>query len=814
MGGGWRRGRAVAVLAALVAGAPPTQAEAISQLWRSPFGNPRAVAVSGFDGSCWAAMGSSVMCMSALGVPSAQIDGFSSPFGLAINSADGSCWVADTYHDQVVHLSKDGTELWRGGVFIRPTAIAVDPTDGSCWVADSGRGHLVHMSADGTEVARRDGYVWPDPETVVPAGRCLAVDPGDGSCWAADEGNGRVVHLSAGGDLLSQNETLAHPRAVSLDTTDGSCWVADPVGGRVAHLDSSGSVSWEGADFGSPVDLSVCWFDGSCSVADAGSGLVRRIEADGTEAWQWSGGPRVLAVSPLDGSCWVGNRHAFGSVTGRYELVYLTSKGVYVARHSGFTSPVSVSVDHVRGSCWVADYEGGRIARIAHDHSLAVDRLEPSQYQPRGISANTSDGSCWVAEAGGGLLRVSLDGVELLRDRHFMIACVSTNSVDGSCWAGVIGGGTASANAVYHFGQGAIPLWHRSGFLRVSSVCVNAADHSCWVADQDADLVMHFDVYGSGVLQAAVDSPRCISVNAFDASVWIASADEAHGTSSVSHLAEDGTVLWTSDAFSEASSVAANPTDGSCWVADWGTREVIHLAEDGAELGRVTGLGHSRVSVSPVDGSCWACDEANGQVVHLGVSGYEGPTFPDVVCYHWCYNEVEACADAGIVSGYDDGQYHGEVVVSRDQMAVYISRALAGGDENVDPPVGPPTFADVPAEYWAHKYVEYAASRSIVSGYDDGLYHPYFPVDRAQMAVYIARAIVEPTGDDGLSDYLPPPTPTFWDVTASSWAFLYVEYCAGEGIVQGYLDGRYLPANQVTRDQMSVYVCRAFDLSP
>jgi hypothetical protein len=39
-----------------------------------------------------------------------------------------------------------------------------------------------------------------------------------------------------------------------------------------------------------------------------------------------------------------------------------------------------------------------------------------------------------------------------------------------------------------------------------------------------------------------------------------------------------------------------------------------------------------------------------------------------------------------------------------------------------------------------------------------------------------------------------------------------VEYLADLGIVAGYSDGLYRPGATVTRDQMAVYVARAFDL--
>ncbi len=75
-------------------------------------------------------------------------------------------------------------------------------------------------------------------------------------------------------------------------------------------------------------------------------------------------------------------------------------------------------------------------------------------------------------------------------------------------------------------------------------------------------------------------------------------------------------------------------------------------------------------------------------------------------------------------------------------MAVYVARAMVapGGDAAIPDPVPPATFPDVPDTFWSYKQVEYCVSQSVVAGYDDGLYHPEYPVDRGQMAVYIARA--------------------------------------------------------------------------
>ncbi len=206
---------------------------------------------------------------------------------------------------------------------------------------------------------------------------------------------------------------------------------------------------------------------------------------------------------------------------------------------------------------------------------------------------------------------------------------------------------------------------------------------------------------------------------------------------------------------------------------------------------------------------------ANQQITIKDVPADYVEIFTDVPLDYWSYPQVKAVEDASIVKGYSDGTYKPTDPVTRDQMAVYISRALAGGDAKV--PSGPATatFSDVPIDYWAFKYVEYAVAQNVVKGYSDGTYKPTDQVNRGQMAVFIARSIYTPTASRlDLTGYTPPTTATFPDVSTSFWAYKYVEYIAQPSIAvtQGYPDGNYHPEYICTRDQMAVYVARAFKL--
>jgi len=246
-----------------------------------------------------------------------------------------------------------------------------------------------------------------------------------------------------------------------------------------------------------------------------------------------------------------------------------------------------------------------------------------------------------------------------------------------------------------------------------------------------------------------------------------------------------------------------------------GSTERISIAGDGSEAGDNSWgpaiSGDGRLVSFESDASDLVPGDENefaDVFVHTG----DWPVFPDVPADHWAKAEIEACYAAGIVGGYGDGAYHPSDVVTRDQMAVYIARALAGGEDNV--PAGPAeaTFDDVPTDNWAYDHIEYCYDQNVVQGYTTTTYAPTAQVTRDQMAVYVARALVAPTGEAALADYVPADPRNFPDVAPDFWAYKHIEFCVENEVVQGYVDGSYHPADVVTRDQMAVYIARAFQL--
>jgi hypothetical protein len=281
----------------------------------------------------------------------------------------------------------------------------------------------------------------------------------------------------------------------------------------------------------------------------------------------------------------------------------------------------------------------------------------------------------------------------------------------------------------------------------------------------------------------------------------------------VSRIGSGGTVMWLRNGFVDPISVAVDPRNGSAWIADAGTQSndfspgsaVVHLGADGTEMwrGETFNLPQA-VELDARDGSVSVSDCQNGQVVHL--RGVLSP-FSDVPGDFWSFEEILACVEAGIVFGYEEHDYQPSLAVTRDQMAAYIARGLAGGDVNVPTGTATASFPDVPPDHWAHRYVEYCHDQGVVEGYEDG-YRPEEAVNRAQMAVYVARALA---GGESSVPEDPDGTPFFPDVGTDHWACKHVEYCHDQGVVRGYWDG-YHPNEVANRAQMAVYVQRAFDL--
>jgi hypothetical protein len=194
----------------------------------------------------------------------------------------------------------------------------------------------------------------------------------------------------------------------------------------------------------------------------------------------------------------------------------------------------------------------------------------------------------------------------------------------------------------------------------------------------------------------------------------------------------------------------------------------------------------------------------------------QGSQFSDVPANHPFYDFIGKLSARGITLGCGGGNYCPDANVTREQMAIFIERALGV----FTPPPGPatPTFADVSnsgTTDFSYEFIEDFALRGITAGCQAGPPRRYCPtanVTREQMAIFIERA---------LGVFTPPPgpaTPTFADVPnsgATDFSHEFIEDFVRRGITAGCQAGPprlYCPSALVTRGQMAVFLVRAFNL--
>jgi len=194
----------------------------------------------------------------------------------------------------------------------------------------------------------------------------------------------------------------------------------------------------------------------------------------------------------------------------------------------------------------------------------------------------------------------------------------------------------------------------------------------------------------------------------------------------------------------------------------------------------------------------------NGTITVAGITFtvFQGAAFLDVPQAHPFYTEIGKLSARMVTLGCSAGNYCPDDVVTRQQMAAFIIRAL--GDFNPPPPAQQ-RFLDVPPSNPFYAFIEEMAIRQITLGCGGGNYCPGDPVLRDQMAAFIIR---------GLGEFNPPDPPfqRYLDVPPSNPFYRFIDRMAVLQITLGCGGGNYCPSLAVTRGQMAAFLVRAFNL--
>ena len=99
---------------------------------------------------------------------------------------------------------------------------------------------------------------------------------------------------------------------------------------------------------------------------------------------------------------------------------------------------------------------------------------------------------------------------------------------------------------------------------------------------------------------------------------------------------------------------------------------------------------------------------------------YAETIFTDVDTSSYCYDAVANVKNAGIITGYDDGSFKPQNLITRAEMATVM--CLMSKADTATSDKG--QFSDVPSNHWAADFIHAAAQKNIISGSGNGLFRP------------------------------------------------------------------------------------------
>ena len=117
--------------------------------------------------------------------------------------------------------------------------------------------------------------------------------------------------------------------------------------------------------------------------------------------------------------------------------------------------------------------------------------------------------------------------------------------------------------------------------------------------------------------------------------------------------------------------------------------------------------------------------------------------FSDVKRSAWYNNAISTLTKAGILKGYEDGTFQPNGYITRAEFATIAIRFFSGVYEGED------LFPDIKG-HWAEDYINNAANKGLVKGYEDGTFGPDRYITRAEAVTLVNRTLNRHPHNDGL----------------------------------------------------------------
>ena len=108
--------------------------------------------------------------------------------------------------------------------------------------------------------------------------------------------------------------------------------------------------------------------------------------------------------------------------------------------------------------------------------------------------------------------------------------------------------------------------------------------------------------------------------------------------------------------------------------------------------------------------------------------------YSDVKAGDWFNNAVSTLSNAGIIAGYEDGSFKPNGYITRAEFATIAARFFDVTYSGKD------LFPDI-SGHWAKDYINQAANKGFVNGYEDGTFKPDRNITRAEAVTLVNRTL-------------------------------------------------------------------------
>ncbi len=249
----------------------------------------------------------------------------------------------------------------------------------------------------------------------------------------------------------------------------------------------------------------------------------------------------------------------------------------------------------------------------------------------------------------------------------------------------------------------------------------------------------------------------------------------------------------------------------------------------GCQVGAVLNLTVSKgkvdgVTVVPtriVWGKTVLCDGADRDGVLQTVSSLSRPLGTDVDAQgnvvplvfadmndHWARFIVGKLAARGSVTGYQDGTFLADRRIPKEEFAAMFSRGVAS-EQDIRATPDREGFMLSPRDHWAYPYLNYLASRAIVSPSD-----PEWTVGKACSRLDACIAMWKHAGlpaQNAPPTEASPPHPEAKGLDAQGAAA--VSWAMSRGILRGYLDGSLRLRDSISRAEVAAMLLRYLEVT-